>query len=197
VDRFNYQRGCRFSTYGTWWIRQAIVKALADKGRVIRIPVHMLGTMRRCFFAHRQLTGELGRQPSTAELAESLSLAPERVEEVLRLSQETASLDVTVDDDSSTRLSDLIEDNSWDAPEETVHRLSMEESVRLALRTLTTREKQIVKFRFGIEGEGPYTLEETGRRLGITRERVRQIQEKAIRKLRQLATIRVFQDPMG
>ncbi|MCK4516332.1 MAG: sigma-70 family RNA polymerase sigma factor, partial [Spirochaetaceae bacterium] len=186
---------CRFSTYGTWWIRQAIVKALADKGRVIRIPVHMLSTMRRCFFANRQLTGELGRQPSMAELAERLTLSTERVEEILRLSQETASLDVTVDDDSSTRLSDLVEDDSWDAPEETAYRLSIEESVRLALTTLTTREKQIVKFRFGIDGEGPHTLEETGRRLGITRERVRQIQEKAIRKLRQLASIKVFYDP--
>ena len=197
VDRFNYQKGCRFSTYGTWWIRQAIVKALADKGRVIRIPVHMLSTMHRCFFANRQLTGELGRQPTTDELAGRLTLPPERVEEVLRLSQETASLDVTVDDDSATRLSDLIEDDSWDAPEETAYRLSMEESVRVALTTLTTREKQIVKFRFGIQGEGPYTLEETGRRLGITRERVRQIQEKAIRKLRQLAAIKVFHDPIA
>ncbi len=195
VDRFNYRKGCRFSTYGTWWIRQAIVKALADKGRVIRIPVHMLSTMRRCFFANRQLTGELGRQPSMAELAERLTLPTKRVEEILRLSQETASLDVTVDDDSATRLSDLVEDDSWDAPEETAYRLSIEESVRLALTTLTTREKQIVKLRFGIDGEGPHTLEETGRRLGITRERVRQIQEKAIRKLRQLASIRVFYDP--
>jgi len=194
VDRFNYQRGCRFSTYGTWWIRQAIVKALADKGRVIRIPVHMLSTMRRCFVTNRQLTAELGRQPRTTELAARLDLPTERVEEILRLSQDTASLDVTVDDESATRLSDLIEDNSWDAPEETAYRVSMENSVRLALSTLTTREKQIVKLRFGIEGEGPYTLEETGRRLGITRERVRQIQEKAIRKLRQLAAIRVYND---
>ena len=129
------------------------------------------------------------------ELAEQLGLSPQRVEEILRLSQETASLDVTVDDDSATRLSDLIEDESWDSPEDIAYRLSIEESVRLALTTLTTREKQIVKLRFGIEGEGPHTLEETGRRLGITRERVRQIQEKAIRKLRQLASIKVFYDP--
>lgn len=197
VDRFNYRKGCRFSTYGTWWIRQAIVKALADKGRVIRIPVHMLGTMRRCFHMSRQLVGELGRQPSTSELAERLELPPRRVEEILRLSQDTASLDVTVDDESSTRLSDLIEDDTCDAPEETAHRLTMQESVRLALSNLTTREKQIVKLRFGIDGEGPYTLEETGRRLGITRERVRQIQEKAIRKLRQLASIRTLHDPIA
>jgi RNA polymerase primary sigma factor len=194
VDRFNYEKGCRFSTYGTWWIRQAIVKALADKGRVIRIPVHMLTTMRRCFFVNRQLTEELGRQPTTVELAERMTLSTERVEEILRLTQETASLDVTVDDDNATRLSDLIEDDSCDAPVETVYKVSLEESVRLALGTLNRREKQIVKLRFGIEGEGPYTLEETGQRLGITRERVRQIQEKAIRKLRQLSAIQVFQE---
>ena len=194
VDRFNYRKGCRFSTYGTWWIRQAIVKALADKGRVIRIPVHMLTTMRRCFFVNRQLTEELGRQPTTTELAERMTLSTERVEEILRLTQETASLDVTVDDDNATRLSDLIEDDSWDAPVETAYRGTLEESVSLALSTLNHREKQLVKLRFGIEGEGPYTLEETGQRLGITRERVRQIQEKAIRKLRQLSSIQVFQE---
>ena len=194
VDRFNYEKRCRFSTYGTWWIRQAIVKALADKGRVIRIPVHMLTTMRRCFYVNRQLTDELGRQPTTAELATRMTMSTERVEEILRLTQETASLDVTVDDDNATRLSDLIEDESCDAPAEIAYRVSIEESVRLALSTLTRREKQIVKLRFGIEGEGPYTLEETGQRLGITRERVRQIQEKAIRKLRQLSSIRIFQD---
>jgi RNA polymerase primary sigma factor len=154
----------------------------------------MLTTMRRCFFVNRQLTEELGRQPTTVELAERMTLSTERVEEILRLTQETASLDVTVDDDNATRLSDLIEDDSCDAPVETAYRGSLEESVRLALSTLNHREKQIVKLRFGIEGEGPYTLEETGQRLGITRERVRQIQEKAIRKLRQLSSIRVFQE---
>jgi len=194
VDRFNFRKGCRFSTYGTWWIRQAIVKALADKGRVIRIPVHMLTSIRRCFSITRQLTEELGRNPSVEEIAARLGCDPERVQEVNRFAQDAASLDVTVDDEHSTRLSDLIEDEGALAPAESLYRLSMREQVRDALSVLTEREKQIIKLRFGIGKEGPFTLEETGSRLGITRERVRQLQEKAIRKLRQLNSIRAYQE---
>ena len=194
VDRFNYRKGCRFSTYGTWWIRQAIVKALADKGRVIRIPVHMLTHIRRCFSVTRQLTEEYGRTPSVNEIASRLGCEPERVEEVSRFAQDAASLDVTVDDDNSTRLSDLIEDDGSLAPPEKAYRVSVREHVRDALGVLSDREKQIIKLRFGIGHEGPLTLEETGDRLGITRERVRQLQEKAIRKLRQLNSIRAYQD---
>lgn len=195
VDRFNFRKGCRFSTYGTWWIRQAIVKALADKGRVIRIPVHMLTHIRRCFSITRQLTDELGRAPSVAEIAGRLGCETERVEEVTRFAQDAASLDVTVDDDNSTRLSDLIEDEASVAPAERAYRLTVQDHIRDALSVLTEREKHIIKLRFGIGSEGPYTLEETGERLGITRERVRQLQEKAIRKLRQLNSIRAYQDP--
>jgi RNA polymerase primary sigma factor len=194
VDRFNYRKGCRFSTYGTWWIRQAIVKALADKGRVIRIPVHMLTHIRRCFSVTRQLTEELGRHPSVEEIARRLGCEPERVDEVSRLAQDAASLDVTVDEDNATRLSDLIEDEASLAPSENAYRISVRDHIRDALSILTNREKQIIKLRFGIGSEGPYTLEETGDRLGITRERVRQLQEKAIRKLRQLNSIRAYQD---
>ncbi|MFW5814111.1 MAG: sigma-70 family RNA polymerase sigma factor [Spirochaetota bacterium] len=194
VDRFNFRKGCRFSTYGTWWIRQAIVKALADKGRVIRIPVHMLTHIRRCFSMTRQLTEELGRTPSVAEIAERLGCGAERVEEVTRFAQDAASLDVTVDDDNSTRLSDLIEDEAAVAPAERAYRLTVQDHIRDALSVLTDREKHIIKLRFGIGSEGPYTLEETGERLGITRERVRQLQEKAIRKLRQLNSIRAYRD---
>ncbi len=194
VDRFNYRKGCRFSTYGTWWIRQAIVKALADKGRVIRIPVHMLTHIRRCFSVSRQLTDELGRSPRVEEIAERLGCDPERVEEVSRFAQDAASLDVTVDDENSTRLSDLIEDDASLAPAESAYRDGVREHIQDALSVLTAREKHIIKLRFGIGSEGPYTLEETGERLGITRERVRQLQEKAIRKLRQLHTIRAYQE---
>jgi RNA polymerase primary sigma factor len=194
VDRFNYRKGCRFSTYGTWWIRQAIVKALADKGRVIRIPVHMLAHIRRCFFVTRQLTDELGRNPTTEEVARRLGVEPERVEEVRMLAQDAASLDVTVDEENATRLSDLIEDEASAAPPQRVFEGALRDQVRGALSTLTSREKQIIKLRFGIGGEGPYTLEETGDRLGVTRERVRQLQEKAIRKLRQLNTIQAYQE---
>ncbi len=194
VDRFNFRKGCRFSTYGTWWIRQAIVKALADKGRVIRIPVHMLTHIRRCFSVVRQLTEELGRSPRVEEIATRLGCDPERVEEVTRFAQDAASLDVTIDDDHSTRLSDLIEDEGAVAPAERAYRLTAQAHIRDALSALTDREKHIIKLRFGIGNEGPYTLEETGERLGITRERVRQLQEKAIRKLRQLNSIRAYQD---
>lgn len=194
VDRFNYRKGCRFSTYGTWWIRQAIVKALADKGRVIRIPVHMLTHIRRCFSVSRQLTDELGRPPRVQEIAERLGCDRERVEEVSRFAQDAASLDVTVDEENSTRLSDLIEDDASLAPVESAYRDGVREHIQEALSVLTAREKHIIKLRFGIGSEGPYTLEETGERLGITRERVRQLQEKAIRKLRQLQTIRAYQE---
>ena len=194
VDRFNYQKGCRFSTYGTWWIRQAIVKALADKGRVIRIPVHMLTTIRRCFSVTRQLTEEFGRTPSNAEIANRMGCDEARVEEVTRFAQDASSLDITVDDDNATRLSDLIEDEHSPAPPESALRSNIKEQVREALHSLTDREKQIIRMRFGIGPEGPYTLEQTGDRLGITRERVRQLQEKAIRKLRQLNEIRAYQE---
>jgi len=194
VDRFNFRKGCRFSTYGTWWIRQAIVKALADKGRVIRIPVHMLTHIRRCFSVTRQLTEQLGRTPRIEEVAAQLGCEPERVEEVSRFAQDASSLDVTVDEENSTRLSDLIEDDASLAPSESAYRVTVQDHIRDALGSLTTREKQIIKLRFGIGHEGPFTLEETGERLGITRERVRQLQEKAIRKLRQLNSIRAYQD---
>jgi RNA polymerase primary sigma factor len=186
VGRFDYTRGCRFSTYGTWWIRQAIIKSIADKGRVIRIPIHMLNTIKKCYFVAKQLTQDLGRDPSDEELSEYLGMPLSKVKEIVKLSQETTSLDTIVDDGNLTRLADLIKDDCSPEPFEAVFSMTLQETMGGILSQLSEREMKIIQLRFGLAGEAPLTLEETGKLLGITRERVRQIQEKATFKLRGL-----------
>ncbi|MBN2552967.1 MAG: sigma-70 family RNA polymerase sigma factor [Spirochaetales bacterium] len=184
VERFDYRRGFRFTTYGTWWIKQAIIKALADKGRMIRIPIHMLNTIKKCYMVAKHLTQELGRNPSVEELARYMDTDVDKILLIHKLSQETTSLDLPVDAEHTTRLVDLIGDRSSDGPFETVFRITLQDTMQRVLHRLSAREMRIIKLRFGLGCDGPHSLEETGKLLGITRERVRQIQEKAISKLK-------------
>ncbi len=185
VDRFKPDFNCRFSTYGIWWIRQAIIKSLADKGRVIRVPVHMLNTINKCFMIAKMLTQEYGREASAEEISKYIGEPVNKVEEYMRLAQDTSSLDTTVDDASPTQLGELLTDENSEMPIETLFSAMLSETIDNVLDDFTDREMSIIKMRFGLDGKAPMTLTETGRRLGITRERVRQIQRKMLEKLKE------------
>ena len=190
VERFDYRRGTRFTTYGTWWIRQAIIKSLADQGRSIRIPIHMLHTIKKSYFVARHLTEEFGRRPSLEEMADYMQLPLTKVKNIVKLSQDTTSLDVTVDDEQITSLANLIEDELAEDPVEVVFNITLHDTLNEVLQKLSEREARIIQLRYGLGGKGPLTLEQTGQIMRITRERVRQIQEAALAKLRQFRAIR-------